>query len=468
MALHGVVPGPADSSHPCNGSLSSAFPLRRPRCGPLSMQRPIFVDIQRIVPGGRGMGLVDGKIAFAPLSVPGDQLEVLSWSDRKGYLDILKSRLVCPSPERVSPPCGYFGSCGGCDFQQMSGRRQLTAKRDILVDALRRVGKIQVEASQIQLHACETTAYRNRLQLKLLQAGREFSWGFYKIGSHEVCAVDSCLVASKALWKQQEILREQLAALPQIASRTDEVEVFSGDDQECLVTLALRDVSPGFDEMGSQLQSATEFLASHGFHVSLLDSGGQYRRLCGKGFVWKTVGAFRYRVSHGAFFQVNDPMLPVLQTTATQNLSGAKALELFCGVGFFTLPLSRSFERLEVVEGNAAAVADLEENLRSHQAESCRISDRDLSDALRTGRYRPGQFDLLLIDPPRTGLPKAVVEAIARLNCRDVVYVSCDPATLARDLKVFVACKYELVTLDLLDLFPHTHHLETIVRLRKA
>jgi 23S rRNA (uracil1939-C5)-methyltransferase len=349
----------------------------------------------------------------------------------------------------------------------MSSSSQLAAKRDILVDALRRVGKIQVAASQIRLHACEATAYRNRLQLKLVQAGKGFSWGFYKTGSHEVCAVDTCLVASKTFRERLEILREQLAALPELAARTDEVEVFLGDGQECLVTLALRDFPGGFNEIGSLLHSANESLASLGFSVSLLDSSRQYQQLCGRGFVWKTVGAFRYRVSHGAFFQVNDPMLPVLQSTATQNLSGARALELFCGVGFFTLPLSRNVELLEVVEGNAAAVADLEENLRSHEVENCRVSRQDLSAAFRAGRYRAGQFDFLLMDPPRTGLPRAVVEAIARLSCRDLVYVSCDPATLARDLKILLACKYELVSLDLLDLFPQTHHLEAIARLRK-
>ncbi len=114
--------------------------------------------------------------------------------------------------------------------------------------------------------------------------------------------------------------------------------------KECLVTLTLRDVPRDFNEILSQMQSAKESLASHGFSVSLIDSKGQSHLLCGPGFVWKTVGGFRYRVSHGAFFQVNDPMLSELQSTATQGLAGQSALELFCGVGFFTVPLSRNFE----------------------------------------------------------------------------------------------------------------------------
>ncbi|MGH9429586.1 MAG: hypothetical protein ACRD2L_25150, partial [Terriglobia bacterium] len=198
------------------------------------MSDPFFIDIQRIVPGGRGIGFRQGQTVFAPLAVPGDRLEVLRWTDRKGYLEVLESRLIHPSPERVSPPCPYFGSCGGCDFQQMSSAQQLTAKLDILIDALRRVGKIQVEASQIRLHACATPGYRNRLQLKPVQSEEGLSWGFYKVGSHEVCAVETCLIASHALWKQLEVLRKELAELPQVAARIDEVEVFWGDDQECL------------------------------------------------------------------------------------------------------------------------------------------------------------------------------------------------------------------------------------------
>ena len=431
------------------------------------MSVPFLVDIQRIVPGGRGIGFHRGQAVFAPLAVPGDRLEVLRWTDRKGYLEVLESRLTHPSPERISPPCPYFGSCGGCDFQQMSGSQQLAAKRDILIDALRRVGKIQVDASQIRLNASETSGYRNRLQLKPVQSGEELSWGFYKMGSHEVCAIETCLIASNPLWEQLEILRKELAKLPQVAARLAEVEVFWGDDKECLVTLTLRDVPRDLNEIFSQMQSAKESLATHGFSVSLFDFRGQSQLLCGRGSVWKTVGAFRYRVSHGAFFQVNDPMLSILQTTATRGLAGNRVLELFCGVGFFTLPLSRGFEQIEVVEANVAAVADLEENLRENRVENCHISSSDLSGALRAGRLLSSHFDLLLIDPPRTGLPKATVEAIANLNCRDFVYVSCDPATLARDLKILLSCNYEIVSLDLLDLFPQTHHLETVARLRK-
>jgi 23S rRNA (uracil1939-C5)-methyltransferase len=431
------------------------------------MSAPFLIDIQRIVPGGRGIGFHQGQAVFAPLAVPGDRLEVLRWTDRKGYLEVLESRLVDSSPERVSPPCPYFGSCGGCDFQQMSGSQQLAAKQDMLIDALWRVGKVQVQPSQIRLHASELSGYRNRLQLKPVQSGEGLSWGFYKTGSHEVCAVDTCLIASKALWEQLEILREQLASVPQVAARLHEVEVFGGGDRECLATMTLRDIPRDFNETLSHMQPVKELLEAQGFSVSLIDSKGQHHLLCGPGFVWKTAGGFRYRVSTGSFFQVNDPLLSVLQSTATQGLAGQSALELFCGVGFFTIPLSKSFEQVEVLEGNYFALKDLEENLRENCVQNCRISGSDLSAALRAGCWQRGQYDLLFIDPPRSGLPKATVEAIAHLSCPNFVYVSCDPATLARDLRILLSSGYEIVSLDLLDLFPQTHHLETIARLRK-
>ncbi len=432
------------------------------------MPTSFLLDIQRIVPGGRGIGFHQGQAVFAPLAVPGDRLEVLRWTDRKGYLEVLESHLVEPSLERVSPPCPYFGSCGGCDFQQMSDLQQQAAKQDILIDALRRVGKVQIDASQIRLHAGGSSGYRNRLQLKLVQSGEGFSWGFYKTGSHEVCSVESCLIASKALWEQLEILRTQLGKVPRIATRLDEVDVFWGDDQECLATLTLRDVPRDFNEIISQMQPVKESLEAQGFSISLIRfQRGKATCCVGRGFVWKTVGGFRYRVSHGAFFQVNDPMMSVLQSTATQGLTGQSVLELFCGVGFFTVPLSRNFGQVEVLEGNPFAVNDLEENLRGSRVENCRISGSDLSTALSAGHWRSGQFDLLFIDPPRSGLPKATVEAIARLGCPNFVYVSCDPATLARDLRILLSSGYEIVSLDLLDLFPQTHHLETVARLRK-
>jgi 23S rRNA (uracil1939-C5)-methyltransferase len=248
----------------------------------------------------------------------------------------------------------------------------------------------------------------------------------------------------------------------------DELEVFWGDDKRCLVTLTLRDVPRDFSEILSQMKLVKELLEAQGFSVSLSDATRQSHLLCGPGFVWKSTGGFRYRVSHGAFFQVNDPMMSVLQRTATQGLAGQSALELFSGVGFFTVPLSRNFTQIEVLEGNPFAVNDLEENLRENRVENCRISSSHLSAALRLGRWRSGQFDLLFIDPPRSGLPKATIEAVARLDCPDFVYVSCDPASLARDLRILLSSGYEIMSLDLLDLFPQTHHLETIARLRKS
>jgi 23S rRNA (uracil1939-C5)-methyltransferase len=431
------------------------------------MPTSFLLDIQRIVPGGRGIGFHQGQAVFAPLAAPGDRLEVLRWTDRKGYLEVLESHLINPSPERVSPPCPYFASCGGCDFQQMADSQQLAAKQDILIDALRRIGKIQVQPSQARLHAGVSSDYRNRLQLKLVQSGEGFSWGFYKAGSHEVCAVQSCVIASKELWEKLECLRTQLGKIPRIAARLDELEVFWGDDKQCLVTLTLRDVPRDFSEILSQMKPVKELLEAQGFSLSLTDSTQQNHLLCGPGFVWKSTGCFRYRVSHGAFFQVNDPMMSVLQNTATQSLAGHSALELFCGVGFFTIPLSRKFTQIEVLEGNNCAMNDLEENLRENQIENCRISGSDLSAALRLGRWRSGQFDLIFIDPPRSGLPKATIEAVAGFGCPNFVYVSCDPATLARDLRILLSSGYEIVSLDLLDLFPQTHHLETIARLRK-
>src|SRR5262249_17794423 len=153
---------------------------------------------------------------------------------------------------------------GGCDFQQMSASQQIAAKRDMLIDALRRVGKIQIDPSQIRLHCCESSAYRNRLQLKPIQDGKKLSWGFYKIGSHEVCKVDTCLIASSALWAQLEILGKALSDISQVAARIDEVEVFWGDERKCLVTITLRDVPRDLAEILLPTQSATGFLESHG------------------------------------------------------------------------------------------------------------------------------------------------------------------------------------------------------------
>ena len=425
------------------------------------------VTVERMIPGGKGIAFLEKKAVFLPLVVPGDRIRIRQAADRGSYLEVLDSELVQASPDRQQPPCPYFGRCGGCDFQQMNPRRQLDSKAEILTDALHHVGRIRGAESRIVLNPSPVTVYRNRLQLRVLSRNGRVSWGFFERASHRVVEIDRCRIATDALWAILPDLQSFLECSSMTLACLTEVEIFQGDEQESLIDLKLK---PG----AAKLSLFKEDLLAGRFdwgswRVSLYLSRSQKRtlRVLGPGFVHKTVGEWKFRVSRGSFFQVNDFMLEVLSQQATQGPGGSRALDLFCGVGFFTLPLATKFDLVWAVDQNAAAILDIESNARANRCRNCRIFHRDLDTFLRDRRRDLEELDLVLLDPPRSGIPKTTVGRVADLKASRVVYVSCDPSTLARDLAMFLGRGYAVESLEIVDLFPQSHHLETIARLKR-
>ncbi len=429
------------------------------------MKTSITINVERIIPGGRGLGFHEGRAVFVPFSVPGDRVRVLESRDRNSYLEVLVSEVIESAPLRIIPPCPYFGNCGGCDFQQMSYEQQLLSKKGILLDALKHIGKIDFPASRIAVTPSPPLNYRNRLQVKFVPSENDFSLGFYQTGSHRVCIVDHCLISTDPLWNFLQALRQAIGRVPQIAENLDEIEILQGDEEEFLVNLSLRKEQANWNFLFQD--SLEKIFESDGSTFYITSPSGHSNRVSGRGYVWKTVGDQKYRVSQGAFFQVNEPLLPLLRDLVISDYSGKRALDLFCGVGFFSLALAKVFEDVLAVEVNPVAGSDLEENLRANRITNCRYFPGDLKEFLRKEGPKLGAIDLILIDPPRTGLPQRDIHSVADLGARDFVYVSCDPSTLARDLKILLSHEYMIHSLDLIDLFPQTHHLETVARLKK-
>lgn len=433
----------------------------------LAMKTPFEVKVERIIPGGRGIAFLNKRAVFLPLVAPGDRVQVNQFIDRGSYLDVLGSAVVESSSQRQSAPCLYFGTCGGCDFQHISYQNQLLSKRDILRDALVHVGKIHVTTGQIDLVASPPLAYRNRLQLKVLRQGDTFSWGFFQSGSHQVCPINRCLIATDSLWEMLSELKSFLEHSPLTLRHLVQVEVFQGDAAATLVDLRVKRDVDTLDIFKRELQGNSFDLGARKVNVFVSLSQKQSLRVLGPGHVRKTVGVFKYRVSRGTFFQVNDSMLKPLLESATKGLNGATALDLHCGVGFFTLPLTRSFGRVLAVDQNTSAIRDIRENIKANGISNCRLFNLDLDTFLRIHKRELDHLDLVLLDPPRKGIPKQTVKRVVELNASKVVYVSCDPSTLARDLAIFLRWGYSIISLEILDLFPQSHHLETVARLEK-
>ena len=385
----------------------------------------IEVSIERILPGGAGLAHSGGRTLLVSLAAPGDRVRVVveRTSGRVSFASI--TEILEPSPARVAPPCPYFGRCGGCDFQQLSYEAQLAAKQEIISDCLRRLARVEISPREIPINGSPLQwQYRARAQWQ--HDARTHRLGYFERTSHRVCDVAACPVLSSPLQETFASLRRRMQDKTLPANIT-ELQSVAGDEGAAL--------SPPLDD-----ESARE--------VSL------------------TIEGYTYHFSADGFFQINHELLPALVAAATHEASGTSAVDLYCGVGLFTLPLARRFAHVTGIESNPAAI-----NYACRNLDGARLTNATFECA-RVGEYldsHAGELapvDLVLLDPPRAGAEAHAIRGILALRPARIVYVSCDPATLARDLRALMQNGYQLESLAAFDMFPQTHHVETIARLK--
>jgi len=395
------------------------------------------LTIERILPGGLGLGYAEGRTVLVALAAPGDRLRVRI--DRvKGNVSFASiEEIIEPSPQRVEPPCPYFGLCGGCDFQQLTYQAQLDAKVEIIKDCLRRLGGIE-NAPDVALTAAPNPwHYRARAQWQYDAIRQRL--GYFESGSRRVCDVAECAVLAPELQQTLETLRARMrdGLLPDNAR---DFRAAIGDDNE--VSIAPRVGSP----------TVREGRPSTGNPHDVAD-------------ISRTIHGETYRLNAESFFQANAALLPQLIEDALGDASGETAIDLYCGVGLFTVPLARRFKQVVGVEGDSVAADFARENLAHAGILNAEIANRDVAGWLERESALAGELDFLLLDPPRTGAESRVIIGILKLQPKRISYVSCDPATLARDLKKLIAGGYRLDTVSAFDMFPQTHHVETVVHL---
>jgi len=393
----------------------------------------LLLHIEKLVYGGEGLSRLDGEVVFTPFVLPGETVEAERTEARK---HVQRARLLSveePSPDRVEPPCPVFGRCGGCQYQHAFYDAQLRFKRDILAETLRRVGKIEFDAAQIGIESAEPFGYRNRAQFHL-ESGRV---GYREMNSRRLVAIERCPIGSP---KIDEIVAKlsRMARDRRWPGFVRSLEVFTDERQvQWNVLESDQPVARRFFDWLAQEVPGTV-----------------------AGPLEYAVNGDRFQVSGTSFFQVNRFLLPQLAELAIGEAGGASAWDLYAGVGLFSLPLARRFERVVAVEGGRSA-GDLRHNAERVRA-PVEVAAEQTEVFLAKAKTAP---DFVLADPPRAGLGKAAAARLAELRPAALVIVACDPATLARDLAALKAV-YEIDRITMVDLFPQTFHLETIVRLR--
>ena len=376
------------------------------------------------MPNGFGLAFAENMTVFVSLAARGDRLRVRvnQLKGKTAFAEILE--ILEPSPDRTAPRCPYFGRCGGCDFQQLNYAAQLAAKVGIIQDCLTRIGRINYEREIPIIGSPRDYEYRSRAQWHLNTRKKKF--GYFQRKSHDVIDVEICPILKPEL---QEVLTELRETIAWESFWSEMVEIESAT--------ASGDVSV----YSAEIIEPTEEVAF-------------------------TANGETYLHDATSFFQGNPFLIEALIETALGDAAGATAIDLYCGVGFFTLPLARKFQTVFGVEGYDKAIDYAEKNIENARLSNVKFFRETVSDWLTENTVNLKKSDFLLLDPPRSGTEKETVEAIINLQPKQISYVSCEPSTLARDLKIFCENYYSIESIVALDLFPQTHHVETVVRLK--
>src|SRR5579864_1871608 len=391
------------------------------------------VTIEKLIYSGEGLARLDGQVVLAPFVLPGEHAVVETTAHKPGLIRTRLLEVHEAAPERVAAPCPYFGRCGGCHYQHASYDAQLAFKRSILAETLARVGKIEPPA-EIRTMAAEPWHYRNRAQFHL--HGAEL--GYLEARSNKLCPIDQCPISSPRINEAIATLGEMLRD-PRWPRFIRSLELFTSETQLQLNVLETdRPVARRFFDW------CTEMMPD--LVAGALD--------------YPAAGSV-YRVSGGAFFQVNRFLTDQLVEAALERAQGDSALDLYAGVGLFSLPLARRFGKVVAVESGSAAVRDLIFN--AERAGVTIDTHQSSVDVFLTGLTAAPDF--VLADPPRAGLGKAAVAQLARLAPPRITIVACDPATLARDLATLITAGYRIDAITMIDLFPQTFHIEAIAHL---
>jgi 23S rRNA (uracil1939-C5)-methyltransferase len=421
----------------------------------------VLVQIEKPIYGGAFLARVEGRATFVPLTLPGEQARIRITEERRGYATAEPEEIVSASADRVIPGCRHFGVCGGCNYQHAGYATQLELKQTILRETLER-GGVRVP-EKIDVLTGEPWGYRNRIRLAFDPAGRS---GYRGRRSHAVVPISECPIAAPLL-VQSALAATEIVRKFRNGLRIEEISLFCNEDEtELLASVFIAGPSKAsFDDFAHEWRERIPALRG----AELLSQSGPEKPArvlarWGATSIAYRAADFDFRVDHGAFFQVDRWLIDALVDRVTNGYRGRIAWDLFAGVGLFARRLTRSFERVVAVESSPAAIPALEQNLSGTNATG--LKGETL--AFLRAHDRAEGPDLIVVDPPRTGLGAEASALLARVAAPALVYVSCDPATLARDLGMIIASGYEIQSITLADLFPQTFHLESVVHLRRA
>lgn len=408
----------------------------------------ITLTLDRPAYGGLSIGKWNGKIVMVKNAISGEKVEAVIEKEKKDYYIATATKILEPSPDRTTPKCKFYGICGGCQLQYIEYKRQVQLKEEVLQDCLRRLAKSEINLSQPLIHD-NPWNYRHKGQFKI-SSGK---LGFYKEKTRDVVDIDECPVMTGDINEYFLKAREIFKSVKDEYLYASEIHITYGDAATALIKSKDR---------GNCDKLAGDMLDS-GFSGVFIDVQAKKPLRYGKDYTVFDLQGLKYTVSPKSFFQshwrLNQIVVGFLKEKLLP-LNGMRLLDLYSGAGNFSIPMAINAKEIIGVEENPYAIEDGKRNLKINGITNYRFIHSPI-EALNL----KDSFDILLIDPPRSGITNNAINKILALLPERIAYISCNPTTLARDLKKLTA-RYDIESARLIDFFPHTYHIESLSFLR--
>jgi 23S rRNA (uracil1939-C5)-methyltransferase len=434
------------------------------------------VEFGDLLANGQAVGRVDGMVVFCfgPLPQERARVRITTVKPRYAVADMVELRTT--SPQRARPFCPVFGTCGGCQVQHLEYAAQLAWKREVLRNALKRIGGLEGAEVREPVGMSDPRSYRNKMSLVVDHHSASPTIGFYRQRSHDVVPIDACPIVTPQLSGYVARLGELRAAGEIDGLLHDARHLVARGARatgQAVLTVTTPEESQAAQHAAGELMSALPGLAgvTNSFELGSQNAivGRRHRVLAGEAEIEEVIGDLRYRVSAGSFFQVNVEMVGrIFEFMESRLKNPGNVVDLYCGAGTFALYFARHGCHVFGVEENAQAIAEAQANARLNDLQQYtrfqtgRVEELVANGALETPLR---EAELVFLDPPRKGCDQAALEAMAEAGVPEIWYLSCDPATLARDLKLLAAKAYRLRIVQPFDMFPQTGHVEALVHL---
>lgn len=435
------------------------------------------LKIESMAYGGKGIAKLDGKVVFVEDVVKGDVAQVEITGKNKNFLTGKVVNIIEPSEYRIKPFCHLANACGGCQFQFIDYDYQLEIKKQAVEECFKQIGNIEVKIENI-FPSPAKKEFRAKIQLPLAQTknSKRILSGYYKKNSHELVNIKYCPI-------QPNIINDITETFKKLAQELDfrvydektkkgylRHLVFRYSQKENNLTLTIVVNSNSVDDkliiLADQLKEKFEQIIGICVNFNTTKSNliltDSYKTILGKDYIIEELLDKKYKVSVGSFFQVNPKSAEIILSLVKDNIKDfskkPKILDVYCGTGTFSICLSDVSEEILAIENSESSINDFKENIKLNNCDNIRLVCDDAKEGLKN---LSEQFDFAIIDPPRKGCDKEVLTKLSKI-VKNIIYVSCNPSTLARDAKILQEYNYKLISANCIDMFPHTYHIETV------